>query len=152
MTAAVTADQASPSGLRPAWWPMISATADCPIRYAASATKAAPIRRKPLRRLASPTPDSSHSTTALAPISISESSPKPASATDRDPTAATASTPTPTTFQPIVAHSSVRPRRSKTTLATASACDSPLVVDLRKFFRRLERAAILRSTTSAERR
>jgi len=40
----------------------------------------------------SPDPDSSHSTTVLAPISISESRPNPASATDLAATAATAST------------------------------------------------------------
>ena len=69
------------------------------------------INRSARRWRACPTPDSSQSTTMLAPISISESMPKPANATDCARTAARASTTMPTAFQPKVAASRTRPRR-----------------------------------------
>jgi hypothetical protein len=71
---------------------------------------AAPISLSAFRWRALPVPASSHRTTVLAPISISESSPKPARAIERADSAATASTTMPTTFHPSVTPSSSRPR------------------------------------------
>jgi hypothetical protein len=67
--------------------------------------------RSARRRRAAPAPDSSHTTTSEAPISMSESRPNPASATDLAASAATASTTIPTRFQPSVANSSAKPAR-----------------------------------------
>jgi hypothetical protein len=66
-----------------------------------------------LRCRSSPVPDSSQITTMEAPISISESNPNPANATDRAMLAVMARTTTPTMFQPSVAYSRAKPRRSK---------------------------------------
>ena len=73
--------------------------------------------RSARRWRSSPVPDSSQSTTTLAPISISESSPNPASATDRALMAATASTAMPTTFHPSGMPSNTRPQRSSAVAA-----------------------------------
>jgi hypothetical protein len=82
---------------------------------------APPISRNARRCRSSPVPDSSHSTTVLAPISISESRPNPASATDRAPMAAIASTTIPATFQLRVITSSIWPRRSSAPLAVTTS-------------------------------
>ena len=93
---------------------MARTIADCTVRKMARAAKAIPTSRRARRWRASPVPDSSHSTTVLAPISIRLSSPNPARATERAETAATARTTMPTRFHARVAHSRARPRCSKT--------------------------------------
>ena len=85
---------------------------DCTARYTARSPNATPISRNARRCRACPVPDSSHTTTTEAPISISESSPNPASATDRAATAVMASTTMPTAFHPSVRYSNQNPYRN----------------------------------------
>lgn len=69
---------------------------------------------------------SCHTTIVEARISISESIPNAPSATDRAAIAVIASTMTPITFQPSVAYSSAKPRRSSTRAVGEARGTGPL--------------------------
>ena len=132
-----------PNGEWWGWWLETNAQVDCTSRYAASDMNPTPISRSARRWRAWPVPDNSQITTVDAPISMRESRPKPASATDRAEIAATASTTMPTTFQPRVAYSRAKPRRSSAVRAVS------FIVGIARVWLEPPRAACRASPNSA---